>query len=118
MDRIAIPSAIIPTIFARFSRDSLFIPINVYRLDILSRKNLIFDKQMIYIMGMKKKTESFLIRVTEEEKSGFWEAASLAGIPLSTWARERLRLAAIQELQNAGRKVPFIAPLPLGEPDE
>ena len=53
------------------------------------------------------------IRLTASEKQGFREAASLAGIPLATWVRERLRLAAIPELEKAGRSVPFIPEVPL-----
>ena len=57
------------------------------------------------------------IRVSPAEKDGFVQAASLAGISLSSWMRERLRLAAIRELEAARRKVPFVAPLPLEAPD-
>ena len=62
----------------------------------------------------KTKTESLLIRLTPSEKDGFIEATRLAGIPLSSWVRERLRLAAIRELESAGRQVPFVAEIPLG----
>jgi len=58
------------------------------------------------------------IRISILEKKAFRDAAQLAGIPVSTWVRERLRLAAIRELEGAGRRVPFIAPIPLGGPDE
>lgn len=64
---------------------------------------------------MKKKTENLQIRLSSAEKAGFAEAAGLAGIPLSSWVRERLRLAAIRELESAGRRVPFVSPVPLGE---
>lgn len=47
------------------------------------------------------------IRLTEDEKQGFQAAAQLAGLPLSAWTRERLRLAAIRELESAGQKIPF-----------
>jgi hypothetical protein len=53
------------------------------------------------------------IRLTEAEKQAFNEAANLAGIPLSSWVRERLRLASIRELENAGRKIPFVKPIHL-----
>ena len=53
-------------------------------------------------------------RLTTAEKQGFCEAASLAGIPLATWVRERLRLAAIRELEAAGKAAPFIKAVPLG----
>ena len=57
---------------------------------------------------MEEKDQVVQIRVTASEKAGFVEAAAMAGIPLSSWVRERLRLTAIRELENAGRKIPFI----------
>ena len=59
------------------------------------------------------KTTTAQIRLTEDEKDGFLQCAELAGISLSSWIRERLRLAAIRELEAAGRKVPFVKPVPL-----
>ena len=61
------------------------------------------------------KTEILQIRISDTEKEGFELAAVLAGISLSSWVRERLRLAAIRELEAAGRKVPFIPDVPLGD---
>ncbi len=63
---------------------------------------------MHYIWFMEK---SFVvqIRVTEEEKNGFTQSADLAGISLSSWVRERLRLTAIRELESAGRQIPFVS---------
>jgi len=63
---------------------------------------------------MKPKTESLMIRVTDVEKEGFELAAALAGISLSSWVRERLRLTAIRELEGAGRRVPFVPEIPVG----
>lgn len=63
---------------------------------------------------MKPKTEILQIRVSDTEKEGFELAAALAGISLSSWVRERLRLAAIRELEGAGRRVPFVPEIPLG----
>lgn len=57
---------------------------------------------------MSEKDHVIQIRVSISEKAGFVDAAALAGIPLSSWVRERLRLTAIRELENAGRKIPFI----------
>ena len=57
---------------------------------------------------MTEKDQVIQIRVSTLEKAGFVESAALAGIPLSSWVRERLRLTAIRELENAGRKIPFI----------
>ena len=60
------------------------------------------------------KEQVLQIRLTEAEKQGFAAAADLAGIPLSSWVRERLRLAAIRDLESAGQKVPFVEPIHLG----
>jgi hypothetical protein len=52
---------------------------------------------------------SLLIRLQSAEKSAFQEAASLAGVPLSAWIRERLRSAAAKELrEKAGRMAEFL----------
>jgi hypothetical protein len=59
------------------------------------------------------KTESIEIRVRPEEKIAFKGAAELAGIGLSAWVRERLRGAAIRELEGAGLSVPFVQRIPL-----
>ena len=64
---------------------------------------------------MEKKTGNLLIRLSVPEKAGFARCAQLAGIPLSAWVRERLRLAAIRELESAGQQVPFIADVPMGK---
>lgn len=59
------------------------------------------------------KDQVLQIRLTSEEKQGLTEAAELAGIPVSSWVRERLRLAAIRDLESAGRKIPFVRPIHL-----
>jgi hypothetical protein len=48
------------------------------------------------------------MRIHPTEKEGFRAAADLAGLDLSAWIRERLRLAARRELEQAGRPVPFV----------
>jgi uncharacterized protein (DUF1778 family) len=53
------------------------------------------------------KTESVEIRVQPEEKAAFKEAARIAGVSFSTWARLNLRRAAIREFEDAGRRVDF-----------
>jgi hypothetical protein len=63
------------------------------------------------------KEEILQIRLSLREKQGFQAAASLAGIPLSSWVRERLRLAAIRDLESAGRKIPFVEPIHLTRSD-
>ncbi len=54
------------------------------------------------------KSESVLLRMDPGERRGFTEAAILAGAPLAVWIRERLRRAAWEELQRAGKPVPFL----------
>jgi hypothetical protein len=48
------------------------------------------------------------MRLEQAEKEAFQSAAQLAGLELSGWIRERLRTLARKELENAGRKVPFL----------
>jgi hypothetical protein len=56
----------------------------------------------------------FIVRVSRQEKDGFEAAAEIAGVGVSTWARERLRSAATHELERCGRKAPFLKPIPIG----
>lgn len=72
--------------------------------------------QQIQIMS---KNQSIVIRVSSLEKEGFERAAEIAGIGLSAWARQRLRTAAIKELQNIGEQIVFLHPIRLknGERD-
>ena len=63
------------------------------------------------------KSKQVQIRLSESEKGGFEVAAKLAGIPLATWMRERLRLAAIRELESANKKIPFIESIEVGDGD-
>lgn len=50
------------------------------------------------------------LRLNENEKEAFQQAANLAGVGLSAWVCERLRWAATRELENAGRSIPFLSP--------
>ncbi|HYV54074.1 MAG TPA: hypothetical protein VE933_05805 [Chitinophagaceae bacterium] len=59
-----------------------------------------------------------VIRVSDLEKAGFERAAEVAGISISAWSRERLRAAAIMELQDVGEKIPFLKPIKLKKSDE
>jgi hypothetical protein len=61
-----------------------------------------------------KRDLHFIVRVARQEKDGFEAAAEIAGVGVSTWARERLRSAATHELERAGRKAPFLKPIPIG----
>lgn len=63
---------------------------------------------------MKHKSVVLQIRISDSEKEAFGLAAALAGISLSSWVRERLRLTAIRELEGAGRRVPFVSEIPMG----
>jgi len=52
--------------------------------------------------------ESLLVRLETTEKKAFQDAANLAGVPLSTWVRERLRTVALKELDKASRPIAFL----------
>ena len=71
---------------------------------------------MQYNLIMSKE-QVLQIRLSVEEKQGFAAAAELAGIPLSSWVRERLRLAAIRDLESAGQQIPFVKPFQIKEPE-
>lgn len=55
------------------------------------------------------KTRYLQVRVTDPEKAAFDSAADLAGLDVSAWVRERLRLAARSELEGYGKPVAFMA---------
>ncbi len=48
------------------------------------------------------------VRVSDPEKAAFDTAADLAGLDVSAWVRERLRLAARSELEGYGKPVSFL----------
>lgn len=54
------------------------------------------------------KSEMVKLRLAPQEKSAFEEVAERAGLSLSAWMRERLRRAAIKELEEADRPIPFL----------
>jgi hypothetical protein len=54
------------------------------------------------------KTDTLQIRLQPREKESFEMAAQLAGLGLSAWVRERLRRAAMRELEGIGRQIPFL----------
>jgi hypothetical protein len=56
----------------------------------------------------RAKAEYLEVRLETTEKQAFKDAADLAGLPLSTWARERLRRAARKELGESGHPVAFL----------
>ena len=49
-----------------------------------------------------------LVKLEATEKEAFKDAADLAGVPLSTWVRERLRQIAVRELEKAARQIAFL----------
>ncbi len=57
--------------------------------------------------GQSKK-ESLDVRLDPSEKEAFRAAAELAGIPVSMWVRERLRRAAVRELEDAALPIAFL----------
>ena len=56
----------------------------------------------------ESKKQFLQVRLLDSERDGFAEAARLAGIPLSTWVRERLRVIARKELKDYGKTADFI----------
>jgi predicted HicB family RNase H-like nuclease len=62
----------------------------------------------------KRHSETLLIRLEAVEKNAFREAADAAGLPLSSWIRERLRRIARKELGDIGRPVAFLPDLAAG----
>ena len=63
------------------------------------------------------KDTQILIKLSEPEREGFRRAAEIAGIGLSAWARQRLRSAAIKEMQDVGEQIPFLNKIPLKDSD-
>jgi hypothetical protein len=48
------------------------------------------------------------VRLQEGERDAFAEAADMAGVPLSTWVRERLRIVVREELKRYGKTPLFL----------
>lgn len=55
-----------------------------------------------------KRDEYLELRLATLEKQAFGDAARLAGLPISAWVRERLRRAAIRELEEAAMPIAFL----------
>ena len=66
---------------------------------------------VLHYISLMSRSTTIQIRLTEEEKDGFDMAADIAGIPLSSWVRERLRMAATQDLTRVGQRAPFLKPI-------
>ena len=62
-------------------------------------------------MKANKLSEYLEVRVGVAEKQAFRDAAELAGVPLSVWMRERMRRAAVRELEEAARPIAFLPPI-------
>jgi uncharacterized protein (DUF1778 family) len=56
----------------------------------------------------QRRDESLLVRLEPDEKEAFKDAATIAGISLSSWVRERLRKVAKKELEEAERPIAFL----------
>lgn len=54
------------------------------------------------------KVEHLQIRLEPAEKEAFADAAALVGQSVSVWVRDQLRRVARQQLEEAGREVPFV----------
>ena len=54
------------------------------------------------------RNDPLLVMLEPSEKEAFKEAADLAGVSLSSWVRERLRLIAVRELEEAARPIAFL----------
>lgn len=60
-----------------------------------------------------RRDANLLLRLQSAEKQAFQVAAEYAGVPLSAWVRERLRRAAVRELEGAGLPIAFLSDLRL-----
>ncbi len=62
-------------------------------------------------LGSDRTKDEYLdVRLETAEKKAFRAAAELAGVPLASWVRERLRGAARRELEEARQPIPFLVP--------
>ena len=55
----------------------------------------------------ERKGEFLEVRLSPAEKQTFVAAADIGALPLAAWARDRLRRAAIRELEEIGRDIPL-----------
>lgn len=58
---------------------------------------------------LKTRTDLVQFRLTDSGKKAFQGAAIHAGSSVSTWIRERLRRAAIRELEEASIPIAFLS---------
>jgi len=62
-----------------------------------------------------KKLECLIFRLEHGEKQAFKDAANISGVPLSVWVRERLRQAAIKDLDAVGHPISFFKKIKWGD---
>lgn len=55
----------------------------------------------------ERKGDYLEVRLSDVEKRTFLAAAKIGGLPLSAWVRERLRRAAIRDLEEVGHSIPL-----------
>jgi len=55
-----------------------------------------------------KRADVINIRLEPLEKKAFSDAAAVAGLDLSGWVRERLRRAAVRELEDVAMPIAFL----------
>jgi hypothetical protein len=55
----------------------------------------------------KRKGRYLQVRVTDPEKAAFDRASDIAGMDLSVWVRDRLRIVARGEIEKTGEKPAF-----------
>ena len=60
------------------------------------------------IVKKEKRENQLLVRLSDREKQGFDNAAERAGLTTASWARQKLRLAAAEDLQAADLPIPFL----------
>lgn len=80
---------------------------NVYRLLYFARNKCCAYLFLLYVFGMKRENQ-LLIRLSDEEKLAFEQAAELSGVKTSSWARQKLRIVAAKELRDADKPVAFL----------
>ena len=53
-------------------------------------------------------TEYLDVRLTPAEKQAFKDAAETVGLAVSAWVRQRLRHAAVKDLETVGKRAAFL----------
>jgi hypothetical protein len=68
------------------------------------------------------KNKLIQLRCSKDEFEGIREAAKFSGVKFSPWCRDRLRSAAVAELERFGVRAKFLPPVPveraIEEPEE